>query len=210
MSMPMNFVKSFAVCFSILLTIKSSASQSLNTPEKERKAIKDFFNYVDITTDFKLNNMLKMTQSFVEQLLNSIPYDDRGNTAELLQQYIDKAENLRYHGVSIEEKENMLLELRELIALTRSGLEKQEKEDMILKQNMLGMFELLARLAIEERRQSEKFSKASSLLRRRFTSEGIQRHQQLFDLLYELEQEQDIVNREALFRNLKDLRAQIM
>uniref|UniRef100_A0A1A9Z5Z5 Uncharacterized protein n=1 Tax=Glossina pallidipes TaxID=7398 RepID=A0A1A9Z5Z5_GLOPL len=204
----MNIMKGFLIYFLILFIINDCVSQSLNTPERERNAIKYFYNYVDIITDFKLNNMLKMTQTFVEQLLDAIPYDDRGNTAELLQQYIDKAEHLRYHGVSIEEKENMLLELQQLIATIRSGLAKQEAEDIILKKSMLGMFELLARLSIEERRHSEKLSKASSLLRRRFTPEGIQRHQQLFDLLHELEQAQDIVNKEALFKHLKELRTQ--
>lgn len=190
--------------------VSSSSSPStfyINTPEDERKIIGQFYNYVDVIMNIKLDNMLLMTQDFTDRLLDSIPLGDRGNTAELLYQYRIKSQHLRDHGGSIQDKENLLMELQQLIATIKSGLAKQEKEDVILRRGLLGMFELLARLSIEERKCNNKFSKAATLLRQRFTEEGVQRHRELFDLLEEINKEHDIVQREKLFARFKELKS---
>lgn len=158
-------------------------------------------------TNIKLDNMLKMTQEFAERLYNSIPLGDRGNTAELLHQYRVNAQRLRDERASIRDKEGLLMELQQLVATIKSGLAKEEKEDIILRRGMLGMFELLARLSIEERKFNNKFSKAAILLRQIFTQEGIERHRELFSLLDEIHAEGDIVEKEKLIRRFKELRA---
>lgn len=150
--------------------------------------------------------MLKFTQDFVQQLLDSIPQDDHGNTADMLKDYIIASENLRQHGGSIQQKEQLLMELQQLIATIKSGLAKEEREDIILRRGLLGMFELLARLSIEERKFSDKFSKAATLLRIRLSPESIDNHRDFFDLLEAILQEQDIVLRERLFARLKEIR----
>lgn len=179
----------------------------MNNPEDERKLIGQFYNYVDIITNIKLDNMLKMTQKFVDQQLDSIPLGDRGNTAELLHQYSQNSQRLRKYGGSIQDKEQLLMELQQLIATIKSGLAKQEQEDIILQRGLMGMFELLARLSIEERKFNTKFSKAASLLRLRFSEHGLQRHGELFELLHEIDEEHDIVKDEQLFARFKAIRA---
>ncbi|XP_073822510.1 uncharacterized protein [Musca autumnalis] len=178
----------------------------INGEEDELRIIGQFYNYVDIITDVKLDNMLKLTQNFVQQLLDSIPTEDHGNTAAMLQDYIHNSENLRHRRGSMEEKEKLLMELQQLIATIKNGLAKEEKEDIILRRGLLGMFELLARLSIEERKFNDKFSKAATLLRARMSEESIERHRELFDLLEAVKHEQDIVLRERLFARFKDIR----
>lgn len=173
---------------------------------KDEQLLNQFYNYVDIITDFKLNNMLKITQTFTQQLLDSIPYDERGNTAELLQNYIDNAENLRYYGGTAQEKEALLLELQQLIATIRSGLAQQEHEDVILRRGLLGMFELLARLSIEERRHVEKFRKAAEHLKRHLPPEAIEKHREILEVINQVAIELDIVQREKLFKRFRELR----
>uniref|UniRef100_A0A1I8P0U5 Uncharacterized protein n=1 Tax=Stomoxys calcitrans TaxID=35570 RepID=A0A1I8P0U5_STOCA len=174
--------------------------------EGSRRIITQFYNYVDVITGLKLDNMLKLTQVFVQQLLDSIPGHDRGNTAQMLEDYISNVENIREDGGSIEEKELMLMELQQLIATIKSGLAQEEKEDIILRRGLLGMFELLARLSIEERKFNDKFAKAATLLRLRMAEESVERHRELIDLLQAIDSEQDIVVRERLFEKFKQIR----
>ncbi|KAM7350923.1 uncharacterized protein ACRADG_003912 [Cochliomyia hominivorax] len=178
----------------------------LNNIEDERKIIEQFYNYVDVIMNIKLDNMLRLTQTFTDKLLDSIPLGDRGNTAEMLYQYSVNSQRLRDQGGSIQDKENLLMELQQLIATIKSGLAKQEKEDIILRRGLLGMFELLARLSIEERKCNDKFTKAATVLRQRFSLEGIERHRELFNLLQEINDEHDIVKREKLFAQFKQLK----
>ena len=184
----------------------SPQTRYLNSIEDERLVIGQFYNYVDIIMNIKLDNMLRMTQDFAERLFNSIPLGDRGNTAELLHQYRVNSQRLRDEGGSIQDKEGLLMELQQLIATIKSGLAKQEKEDIILRRGLLGMFELLARLSIEERKFNNKFSKAAILLRQLFSETGIERHRELFTLLDEINAEVDIVQKEKLFVRFKSLR----
>lgn len=179
--------------------ISVQSAYPVNNAEDERNMIAQFYNYVDTIMNIKLDNMLQMTQEFTESLLDSIPLGDRGNTAELLHQYRVNSQRLRNQRGSIQDKENLLMELQQLIATIKSGLAQQEKEDVILRRGLLGMFELLARLSIEERKCNNKFSKAATVLRQRFSEEGVQRHSELFDLLQEINDEHDIVLREKLF-----------
>ena len=185
----------------------SPRARNINSIDEERLVIGQFYNYVDTITNIKLDNMLRMTQDFAERLFNSIPLGDRGNTAELLHQYRVNSQRLRDEGGSIQAKEGLLMELQQLIATIKSGLAKQEKEDIILRRGLLGMFELLARLSIEERKFNNKFSKAAMLLLQRFSAAGIERHKELFTILDEINAEVDIVEKEKLFGRFKALRA---
>ncbi|KAI8125302.1 hypothetical protein FF38_08027 [Lucilia cuprina] len=201
------FIILIAIGLEVISAQSTQYSAYINNKEDERKIIGQFYNYVDIIMNIKLDNMLKMTQEFTDTLLDSIPLGERGNTAELLYQYRMNSQRLREQGGSIEDKENLLMELQQLIATIKSGLAKQEKEDIILRRGLLGMFELLARLSIEERKCNNRFSKAATVLRQRFTEEGIERHRELFDLLQELNDEHNIVQREKLFARFKELKA---
>lgn len=178
----------------------------INSEEDELRIISQFYNYVDVITGVKLDNMLKLTQHFVQQLLDSIPPEDHGNTAAMLQDYIHKSENLRHRPGSIEEKEKLLMELQQLIATIKSGLAKEEREDIILRRGLLGMFELLARLSIEERKFNDKFSKAATVLRVQMSEESLERRRDLFEILDAVQREQDIVVRERLFAQFKEMR----
>ncbi|XP_037824884.1 uncharacterized protein LOC119613023 [Lucilia sericata] len=201
------FIILIAIGLEVISAQSTQYSAYINNKEDERKIIGQFYNYVDIIMNIKLDNMLKMTQEFTDTLLDSIPLGERGNTAEMLYQYRMNSQRLREQGGSIEDKENLLMELQQLIATIKSGLAKQEREDIILRRGLLGMFELLARLSIEERKCNNRFAKAATVLRQRFTEEGIQRHRELFDLLQELNDEHNIVQREKLFARFKELKA---
>ncbi|XP_065357677.1 uncharacterized protein LOC135951868 isoform X2 [Calliphora vicina] len=202
-----TFIILIAIGLEVISAEAAQQSAYINNSEDESKLIAQFYNYVDIIMNIKLDNMLKMTQEFTDRLLDSIPLGERGNTAELLHQYRVNSQRLRDEGGSIQDKENLLMELQQLIATIKSGLAKQEREDIILRRGLLGMFELLARLSIEERKCNNKFSKAARLLRQRFSEQGIQRHGELFELLQELNDEHDIVHREKLFARFKELKA---
>ncbi|XP_075153767.1 uncharacterized protein LOC142227231 [Haematobia irritans] len=187
-------------------SLNNGRDDLINNEEDARRIIGQFYNYVDVITGLKLDNMLKLTQSFVQQLLDSIPVNDHGNTAQMLKDYIQKSDNLRHHDGTVEEKEALLMELQQLIATIKSGLAKEEKEDIILRRGLLGMFELLARLSIEERKFNDKLSKAAVLLRARMSEEILDSHRELFDLLQGIQETQDIVVRERLFGRFKEIR----
>uniref|UniRef100_A0A1I8M4A8 Uncharacterized protein n=1 Tax=Musca domestica TaxID=7370 RepID=A0A1I8M4A8_MUSDO len=205
-SLAIGLILAIAILPQTLGASPYSRRHLINSEEDELRIISQFYNYVDVITGVKLDNMLKLTQHFVQQLLDSIPPEDHGNTAAMLQDYIHKSEDLRHRPGSIEEKEKLLMELQQLIATIKSGLAKEEREDIILRRGLLGMFELLARLSIEERKFNDKFSKAATVLRVQMSEESLERRRDLFEILDAVQREQDIVVRERLFAQFKEMR----
>lgn len=152
--------------------------------------------------------MLDMSKVFVQQLLESIPFEQRGNSADMLVQFIHNAERVSGLKRTLEEKEDVLLELQQLIASIKDELVKQEPEDLIIRRGLMGMFELLARMSIEERRFNEKFIKASDILEDKLLRDPHARdvHHNLLQILAELEKEDNIVEREQLFKQFRQIR----
>ncbi|XP_034666471.1 uncharacterized protein LOC117900269 [Drosophila subobscura] len=190
----MRYSLTVAVALAVL-TIGSAAA-----PQSQNAIIAQFFRYAEAIREVQLDNMLDITLEFVDQVVLSVPPNNRGPGTATLQSYLERGRVVRQTG-SLEQKFEHVYGLQAVFEGLKGQLDSESPESQVIAINLLGLLGVASDFAIEDGKFYNNFVEGSTLMKAKLNPSTVEREQDLFSSIAEYT-DSDFTQHEPLLQSV--------
>ncbi|KAH8246204.1 hypothetical protein KR038_004816 [Drosophila bunnanda] len=150
--------------------------------------------------------MLTVIITFVEQIVDSVPAEERGSASAALQAYVNRGRELRQRG-SAQEKFAHVQSLQEVLTTVQGQLIPSSTEANVIGMSMLGLLGVASEFAEEDEKVHKKFVEGATQMKAKLTPATMARENELIDVMDKLinstkfEEHEPLIQRFLIFRN---------
>ncbi|SPP85929.1 uncharacterized protein LOC117587760 [Drosophila guanche] len=178
-----------------VLTIGSAAA-----PQSQNAIIAQFFRYAEAIREVQLDNMLDITLEFVDQVVLSVPPNNRGPGTATLQSYLERGTVVRETG-SLEQKFEHVYGLQAVFEGLKGQLDSESPESQVIAINLLGLLGVASDFAIEDGKFYNNFVEGATLMKAKLSPSTVEREQDLFSSIAEYT-DSDFTQHEPLLQSV--------
>ncbi|XP_002019075.2 uncharacterized protein LOC6593896 [Drosophila persimilis] len=193
--------------YSLIVAVALAALSlgSAAPPQSQYAIIAQFFKYAEAIREVQLDNMLDITLEFVDQVVRSVPANNRGPGTETLQSYLDRGRVVRQTG-SLKQKFDHVYGLQALFEGLQGQLNPESPEAQVIVVNLLGLLGVASDFAIEDGKFYNNFVEGSTLMKAKLSTSTVSSEQDLFSAIAgytdsEFTQHEPLLERVLSFRN---------
>lgn len=157
-----------------------------------------FFDYADTLRGIQIHNMMSLTIKFVQQVVDTVPLEQRGPGTAALQAYANKGKSLKQRGTT-GEKYNYIYELQQVFEGLNSELSQSAPESQVIGMSLLGLLGVSTEFANENEKLHNKFVEGATQMKAKLSPTTIARESELFEAIDKYIASTDIQQHEALF-----------
>ncbi|EDX05563.1 uncharacterized protein LOC6732871 [Drosophila simulans] len=170
-------------------------------PKSQNEILAHFFGYAETIRGIQIHNMMSLTLKFVQQVVDSVPIEQRGPGTATLQAYANKGKSLRQRGTT-GEKYNYIFELQQVFEGLNSKLSQSAPESQVIGMSLLGLLAVSSEFANENEKLHNKFVEGATQMKAKLSPSTIVRESELFEAIDKYIASTDIQQHEALFEKI--------
>ncbi|KAH8242327.1 hypothetical protein KR032_000548 [Drosophila birchii] len=128
--------------------------------------------------------MLTLTTNFVEEIVKSVPAEERGPASATLQAYVNRGKDLRQRGSGPEKFEHVK-NLQEVFQNVQGQVIPASTEANVIGMSMLGLLGVASEFAEEDEKLHKKFVEGATQMKAKLTPTTLARERELFAVMDE-------------------------
>jgi len=170
-------------------------------PRSQKEILSQFFRYAETIRGIQIHNMLLITVNFVEQIVDSVPVEQRGPGTSVLQTYVNRGKNLRQHG-STAEKYLYIYDLQGVFEGLKESLVQSTPEAQTIGMSLIGLLGVASEFAKEDEKVHNKFTEGATQMKTKLTPATIAQESEVFNAINKYITSNDVQRHEALMEEV--------
>ncbi|XP_037708628.1 uncharacterized protein LOC119546432 [Drosophila subpulchrella] len=170
-------------------------------PRSQKEILSQFFRYAETIRGIQIHNMLVVTVNFVQQIVDSVPVEERGPGTSVLESYINRGKNLRQHG-STAEKYVYVYDLQGVFEGLKDSLSQSAPESKTIGMSLIGLLGVASEFAKEDEKVHNKFTEGATQMKTKLTLATIAQESEVFNAINKYITSNDVQQHETLIEEV--------